>query len=203
MKQLNLKVSAREQHGSSASARIRKSGNIPAVLYGPNGTRNLSIDSAEFRKLWKEVSGRTALIELVEEGAEHNALSIIQEIQRNPRTDDFIHIDFKEILRGRDMFATISIHIVGEAYGVRTEGGLLEQHRHDVEIRCRPRHLPEFVEVDVTDMKVGDSINVKNLPELEGVTYLTDGEVVVASCVAEAVEEEAAPAEDAAEAPKA
>ena len=203
MKQLNLKVSAREQNGSSASQRIRKSGNIPAVLYGPNGTRTLSIESSEFRKLWKQVSGRTALIELVEEGAENNALSIIQEIQRNPRTDDFVHIDFKEILRGRDMFATISIHVKGDAYGVRTEGGLIEQHRHDVAIRCRPRHLPEFVEVDVTEMKVGDTIKIKELPALEGVTYLTDGDVDVVSCVAAKVEEEAPAAEEAAAAPAA
>jgi large subunit ribosomal protein L25 len=192
MKQISLKVAVREQSGSTASRHVRKSGRIPAVLYGPNGVRTLSIDKVDFRKLWKQVSGRTALIELNAEGVDP-ALSIIQEMQRDPLTDEFLHIDFKEILRGRDMWATIAIRIVGEAFGVRNEGAVLETHRHDVEVRCRPRYLPEIIEVDVTNMKAGDSIKVKDLPALEGVFYETDAEVTVASCLVPVVEE-AAPA---------
>ncbi|MFA5257473.1 MAG: 50S ribosomal protein L25, partial [Opitutales bacterium] len=160
MKQLNLKVSARESIGSTASKRLRSGGVIPAVLYGPNGTRQLSVDTSEFRKLWKMVAGRTAVIELVEEGAEP-AISIIQELQRNPRTDAFVHVDFKEILRGHEMWATVTVHVTGDPYGVRNEGAVLEIHRHDVEIRCLPRHLPEFIEVDVTEMKTDDVLKVK------------------------------------------
>jgi len=190
MKQLNLSVTVRDQNGSSASQRLRKGGRIPAVLYGPNGTRNLSIDGAEFRKLWKQVSGRTAVIELIEEGIDP-AISIIQAAQRNPRTDEFLHVDFKEIMRGHEMFATVSVRVIGEPFGVRNEGAVLEAHRHDVELRCLPRHLPEMIEIDVTDMKAGDSLKIKDLPVLEGVTYITDEEVTVVTCAIEKVEEEA------------
>ena len=198
MKQLNLNVKAREQSGRTASQRLRKSGRIPAVVYGPNGVRHLSIDSVEFRKLWKQVSGRTALIELATEGVAEPTLSIIQQMQRNSLTDDFTHIDFKEILRGRDMWATVAIHLVGDPYGVRNEGAVLEAHRHDIEVRCRPRFLPEIIEVNVENLKAGDSLKVKDLPKLEGVTYEMDSEVTVASCLIPKVEEEpvaATPAE--------
>jgi large subunit ribosomal protein L25 len=207
MKQLNLNVQSREQSGRSASSRLRKAGRIPAVVYGSNGVRNLSIGNADFRKLWKQVSGRTALIELVTEGVAEPTLSIIQQIQRDSLTDDFTHIDFKEILRGRDMWATITIKVVGDPYGVRNEGAILELHRHDIEVRCRPRFLPEIIEVNVENMKAGDTLKVKDLPALEGVAYEMDAEVTVVSCTIPKVEEEkpaeVAPAEGAAAAPAA
>jgi large subunit ribosomal protein L25 len=200
MKQLNLNVQTREQSGRSASSRLRKAGRIPAVVYGPNGVRHLSIGDTDFRKLWKQVSGRTALIELATEGVAEPTLSIIQQIQRNSLTDEFTHIDFKEILRGRDMWATIAIRVVGEAFGVRNEGAVLELHRHDIEVRCRPRFLPEIIEINVENMKAGDTLKVKDLPKLEGVAYEMDLEVPVVSCLIPKVEEEkpaevAAPAE--------
>ena len=208
MKQLNLNVQAREQSGRSASSRLRKDGRIPAVVYGPNGVRNLSIGDTDFRKLWKQVSGRTALIELTTEGVAEPTLSIIQQIQRNSITDDFTHIDFKEILRGHDMRATITIKVVGDPYGVRNEGAILELHRHDIAVCCRPRFLPEIIEVNVENMKAGDTLKVKDLPALEGVKYEMEADVTVVSCVVPKVEEEkpaevAAPAEGEAAAPAA
>jgi large subunit ribosomal protein L25 len=199
MKQLNLNVQAREQSGRSASSRLRKAGRIPAVVYGPNGVRTLSIGSVDFRKLWKQVSGRTALIELATDGVAEPTLSIIQQVQRNSLTDDFTHIDFKEILRGHDMWATVSIKVVGDAFGVRNEGAILELHRHDIEVRCRPRFLPEIIEINVENMKAGDSLKVKDLPVLEGVAYEMEADVPVVSCLIPKVEEvkpvEVAPAE--------
>lgn len=196
MKQLSLNVSARENSGRAASSRLRQAGQIPAVLYGPSGVRHLAINTADFRKLWKAVSGRTALIELVTEGSTEHALSIIQETQRNPRTDAFMHIDFKEILRGREMSASIAVQIVGEAYGVRNEGAFLEVQLHEVEVRCRPRHLPELIEVNVAELRSGQSIKVKDLPVLEGVIYEADEDQVVVTCATkvEEVEEPAEPA---------
>lgn len=193
MKQLSLNVSTRDNSGRTASTRLRDAGQIPAVLYGPTGVRHLTIDGSDFRKLWKQVAGRTALIELVSEGAE-SALSIIQETQRDPRTDAFMHIDFKEILRGRDMHASVAVHTEGESFGVRNEGGVLEIQLHDVQIRCRPRHLPEMIVVDVTELHAGQTIKVKDLPVLEGVTYESDSELVVIACATK-VEEVAEPAE--------
>jgi large subunit ribosomal protein L25 len=198
MKQLNLNVQSREQSGRSACSRLRKANRIPAVVYGPTGVRNLSIDGTDFRKLWKQVSGRTALIELATDGVTEPTLSIIQQVQRNSLTDEFTHIDFKEILRGRDMFATISIRVVGESFGVRNEAAVLELHRHDIEVRCRPRFLPEIIEINVENLKAGDSLKVSDLPKLEGVTYELDADVTVVSCLVPKVEEEK-PAETAVE----
>ena len=197
MKQLNLNVKNREGSGRNASKRVRKAGQIPAVIYGPSGVRQLTIDNVEFQRLWKQVAGRTALIELATEGVAEPTLSILQQIQRNSLTDDFTHIDSKEILRGRDMWATVAIHFVGDAYGVRNEGAVIETQRHDIQVRCRPRFLPEIIELNVENMKAGDTLKVKDLPKLEGVTYEMDAEVPVVSCLIPKIEEEK-PAEEAA-----
>ena len=178
MKQVTLKVSSREATGRSSSRRLRDADKIPAVIYGASGVRHLSVDRADFRRLMKEISGRTALVELVSEGAE-SSLSIIQETQRDPRTDHYIHLDFKEIQRGKEMSADVPVRFRGEAYGVRNEGGVLEAQLHEVGIRCRPRHLPESIEVDVTELRVGQAVFIRDLPQLEGVTYTSDADLAV------------------------
>ena len=180
MKQVKLNVQAREATGSGSSRRLRQAGQIPAVLYGESGTRHLSIARIEFRNLWKEVGHVTALVEVTQDGADA-MFSVIKDAQRDPLTGEFVHIDFREVQRGKPMEAEVAVRVVGEADGVRNQGGVLEQHLHEVEVRCRPRDLPEFIRADVTNLRVGDSLHVRELPALEGVTYLSDPDLVVAA----------------------
>ncbi len=177
MKQVTLNVSSRDAIGRVASRRLRAEGNIPAVIYGESGVRHLSVARSDFRRLWKEIAGRTALVELID--GENKMLSIIQDTQRDPRSDSFEHIDFKEIQRGKEMIADVAIRVVGASYGVRNEGAIQETQIHEVRVRCRPRHLPEVIEVDVTELRLGDVVHVRDLPALEGVTYLDDPDIPV------------------------
>lgn len=187
MKVFPLNISPREGIGRGPSRRLRYSEKIPAVLYGETGTRHLTLDRAEFRRLWKQVAGRTALVELDSGSAKE--LSVIKEVQRDPRSDRFLHIDFREVQRDREMAIKVVLHFTGEAFGVKNEGGTLEVRLHSLGIRCLPKDLPEFFEVDVSALKVGDNIHVSDLKPPAGVTFTAAKDIVVVSCVAKAAEE--------------
>jgi len=191
MKDYSLKVSLRDQTGRGPTRRLRKAGRIPAVLYGRSGSRSLSLDRTEFLDLWKEVRGSTTLIQLVEEGGEQ-VRSLVQAYQRNPMTDVFEHIDFKEIPAGVEMQTQVRVHFVGEAIGVKNELGLLDVHHHDVGVRCLPRDLPRFIDVDVTDLHAGGSIHVSDLKPIENVIFTDDPGRAIVACVLPAL----APAEE-------
>lgn len=200
MKKYQLTVTTREGTGRSASRRLRKAEKIPAILYGKHTKpENLAVNGPEFVKLRKEIGGKAALIELKRDtGA--TALSFLQEIQRDPITDKYLHLDLQEVKENEKMIINVSIHVSGEAYGVKTEGGILETASHRLRIRCLPKDLPDFIEVNVTELKVGETIHVSELKPIAGVEFLDDKTQAVVICVeppAEEVVAVAAPVEGA------
>lgn len=182
MKQVSLNVKTRDAVGSSSAKRLRAAGKIPAVIYGESGTQSLTVEVDQFKQAWRKIAGGAALVELHVDGAEESTFSVIKEFQRDPRRDNFLHIDFQEVVRGKDMEIEIPVHTKGIAFGVKNEQGVVEINAHELRVRCRPRDLPEFIEVDVTALKVGDSLHVSDLPKIEGVTFVED-DLVVVSCV--------------------
>ncbi len=181
MKQFSLNIAPRAGTGRSASRRVRSSGGIPAVIYGgSNEPQALKVDGVEFTRLVKAIAGSAAIVEIKQDAAPVR-LSIIKQIQRDPLTDKFVHIDLQEVAADREMEVEVTVHAVGECYGVKTENGILEFVSHEVRIRCLPRDLPAFIEVDVTNLKMNESIHVSDLPAIKGVTYLDDpGQSVLA-----------------------
>lgn len=202
MKKYQLTVTTREGTGRSASRRLRKAEKIPAILYGKHTKpENLAVNGPEFVKLRKEIGGKAALIELKRD-AGPTALSFLQEIQRDPITDKYLHLDLQEVKENEKMVISVAIHVVGEAYGVKTEGGILETAAHRLRIRCLPKDLPDFIEVNVAELKVGEAIHVSELKSIAGVEFLDDKNQTVVLCVEPPAEEVAAtPAADAAAAP--
>ena len=182
MKQIKLTVQPRDKTGRGPAKRERASGSIPAVLYGPSGVRNLSVSYSSFQRLWREISGQTALIEVTPDN-EQPVLSIIQEIQRDARTDAFTHIDFREVSADHEITTHIAVHVHGEPIGVKMEGGLMDVVLHEIEVRALPQNLPSMIEIDVTNLKSGHSIHVADLEKLEGVTYLIDKDQPIVSVV--------------------
>jgi large subunit ribosomal protein L25 len=202
MKKYQLTVTTREGTGRSASRRLRKAEKIPAILYGKHTKpENLAVNGPEFVKLRKEIGGKAALIELKRD-AGPTALSFLQEIQRDPITDKYLHLDLQEVKENEKMIISVAIHVVGEAYGVKTEGGILETAAHRLRIRCLPKDLPDFIEVNVAELKVGEAIHVSELKSIAGVEFLDDKNQTVVLCVEPPAEEVAATAAtDAAAAP--
>ncbi len=183
MKKYQLTVSPREGTGRSASRRLRKAEKIPAILYGKHTKpESLAINGPEFIKLLKEIGGRAALIELKRDG-NTAALSFLQEVQRDPITDRYLHLDLQEVKENEKMVINVTVHVTGEAYGVKTEGGVLEMVSHQLRIRCLPKDLPTFINVDVTELKVGETIHISELKPIAGVEFLGDTRQPVVSCV--------------------
>ncbi|MBP6865297.1 MAG: 50S ribosomal protein L25 [Candidatus Didemnitutus sp.] len=203
MKKYQLTVTAREGTGRSASRRLRKADKIPAILYGKHtNPETLAVSSPDFVKLLKEIAGRAALIELKRDtGAA--ALSFLQEVQRDPITDRYLHVDLQEVKENEKMVINVAISIIGESTGVKNEGGILETASHRLRIRCLPQDLPPVIEVDVTELKVGEAIHVSGLKPVAGVEFLDDKHQAVVLCVAPPAEEVAAVTPEAAAAPAA
>jgi len=181
MKQVTLNTKSRTDLGRTAAKHMRQKGSIPAVIYGESGSRNLTINAHEFAMAFRTFSGRAALLELKE--ADESTYAIIQELQRNSCTDEFIHIDFKEIVRGQDMETDIPVQTHGISDGVRNYGGVLEISAHTLRVRCRPRSLPEFIDIDVTTLEIGKSIRLSEIEAPEGVEFLDDPETVLVGCM--------------------
>ena len=183
MKQVALNVKTREAIGSTAVKRLRNEGQIPAVLYGESGVHHLQVDGDAFFAAWRKMAGRAALLELHTDGADESTFAIIREYQRNARTDKFEHVDLLEVVRGKDMEANIPVATIGTSFGVKNQQGVIEIQTHELGVRCRPSALPEEIDVDVTAMKVGDSLRVEDLPAIEGVIFIDHADLVVVSCV--------------------
>ena len=198
--QFILNVSPREDTGRSASRRLRKEGRVPAILYGKHtAPTTLSLESPEFARLVKAIGDNAALIEL--KGTKEQALSILQEVQRDPMTDRYLHVDLHEVKADEKMEINVPVHTSGESTGVKNEAGVLEATSHTLRIRCLPRDLPAFIDVDVTELHVGQTIHIRELKPVSGIVFLGDKNQPVVSCVqpveeiVEAVVEAAVPAE--------
>ncbi len=208
--QYKLNVAVRAQTGRSASRRLRKSNRVPAILYGKHTSpESLSIEGPEFVRLLRSVAGRAVLVELERAENAGKALSFLQEIQRDPLTDKYLHVDFQEVKPDEKFEIRVPVQVTGESFGVKNQSGVLEMNAHTLRVRVLPKDLPEFIIVDVTELKVGETIKVSQLKPIAGVEFLdTKGQPVV-SCVepvAEIVQEvvaAATPAEGAAAAPAA
>jgi large subunit ribosomal protein L25 len=198
--QFILNVSPREGTGRSASRRLRKQDRIPAILYGKHTAPiTLAVEGPEFVRLVKAIGDNAALIEL--KGTKEQALSILQEVQRDAMTDRYLHVDLHEVKADEKMEINVPVHTSGESTGVKNEAGVLEATSHTLRIRCLPRDLPAFIDVDVTELHVGQTIHISELKPVSGVVFLGDKNQPVVSCVqpveeiVEAVVETAVPVE--------
>ena len=182
---LTLKYSLRDKTGTSASKQIRLQGRIPAILYGKETNRSLSVDDKEMRILLRKAAGTSSLMRLIGESGE-DELVLIKELQEDKIRDKILHINFVEVKRGEDLETSIPLSLIGEAEGVKTHGGILEVLADDIEIRCRPSKLPSAIELDISNLGLGENLQVKDLPIIEGVSYTSSEETILVSCVGSA-----------------
>jgi large subunit ribosomal protein L25 len=184
--QFKLNVAERAQTGRSASRRLRKANRVPAILYGKHTKpESLSIEGPEFVRLLKSLGGRSVLIELQRGGksASGSALSFLQEVQRDPITDKYLHVDLQEVKSDEKFEIRVPVRVVGESFGVKNQSGVLEMASQVLRIRVLPKDLPETVSVDVTELKVGETIKVGSLKPIPGVEFLDPKGQPVVACV--------------------
>ena len=179
--------------GSGASRKIRREGRIPAVLYGRSGEAiSIDLDAREFAGGVKNISEST-IVKLDLEGKSHDAF--VKDTQRNITDGLILHVDFYEVESGVALRAKVSIHLQGNPIGVR-EGGILEIPIHEIEVECLPKDLPERIDVDISGLKVNQSLHVRDLALAEGVRVISGVDQVIA--LVKYAREESVAAEDAA-----
>lgn len=180
-KQETLQADKRDVKGTTASKRLRRSGVVPAVIYGSNQREyTIQLDSKSFFDLARKQTSHNFLVNLEIAGAnEKTKLVIVQDIQRDPLNGSLIHVDFRAVSEGDTIHAVVPIELVGEAIGVKS-GGLLEQLVHEIEIFCRPSDLPDSIVNHVEALQLGAALKVSELNLPKGVSVKMDGEVLVA-----------------------
>src|SRR5207249_6293883 len=157
-----LTASPRTATGKGAARQARFQRQVPAVIYGHGRpSQSLTVESKALEKALMGVEPESTLIELTVDGKKTRAL--IREIQRHPIRPDIIHVDFYEIHSGEKITLKVPVHLVGAPDGVRNGGGVLDQVTREVEIEVLPEHIPDRVELDVSALKIGDSLHTRDL----------------------------------------
>ena len=168
MEQHELKSKIRTTIGNGPARVLRRDGKVPAVLYGPKTESILlSVDVKDIEQILKSGNVGQVLLNLViQNGQETTRPAMIKELQAHPVSGEFLHIDFYEIDLERKIRVGVPIVTTGHTIGVEM-GGLLQIVRREIEVLCLPTQIPESIEVDVTDLDVGDSIHVEEI-QVEG-----------------------------------
>jgi large subunit ribosomal protein L25 len=179
-----LEVLERTRLGSPESRRMRKQGLVPGVLYGKTTARAIAIRERDLRTALTGTSGLHAVLDVVLEGQTTAHPSILKEYQRDPIRGHVRHIDLQEVRLDQPIHAAVQVHLIGteDAPGIR-EGGVMSQPTTEINLEALPMEVPESIEVDVSDMAMGDTLRLESIPTIDGVTFLDDPQETVIATV--------------------
>ena len=195
--QIKLSATSRTEKGKGVAKRLRSEGKLPAVVYGhKTDPIALTIDSKQLLKLIVEGKSEHKLFGLSIEGNGKpiEKIVMIKELQIHPLKRNFLHVDFFEVAMDEEITLSLVIKLVGEAPGVEM-GGMLQQVRREIEIKCLPSQIPDTVEIDVSALNIGDSVHLNDIQLPEGIKVLDDADLTIATVLAPVVEKEVAPEE--------
>jgi large subunit ribosomal protein L25 len=181
-KQVKLSARPRIESGRNSVKSVRARGAVPAVIYGKKTTpANLEVSHRDLEALLSHAVGENILVELeIEDGSKKNSqLSLIQEVQHHPVARNILHVDFQAVSMTEEISASVTVESTGEADGVKNFGGLLEQSIRSLSVRCLPQNLPEVITVDVSALKIGESIHVRDIQLPAGVTVEDNADLTV------------------------
>lgn len=200
MEQRELSVKLRENTGKGVARKLRSEGLIPGVFYGHKTEPvALSFNPVELKKILNSASGRNTFITLKFEGKkEKDRVAMLKDLQVTPLKREYLHADLYEILMDEKITSRVPVHFIGKSVGVK-EGGIEQHSRRELDIRCLPANIPNFIEVDVTSLAIGDSLHIKDIKLPEGVEILDPAGDTVVSVVAPVAEKVATPEEAAAQ----
>ena len=172
-----LSATPRTTTGKGAARSLRRSGQIPAIVYGhAREPQSVAVPARELERLLDRIAAASTVIELTLDGKV--ARTLIREIQRHPVKRNVLHVDFQELVAGEKVTVRVPLVFVGSAEGVRA-GGILDQVMHELEVEVDPSSIPNHIDVDVTALTLGHSIHVGEVALPPGVTVLDDPEATV------------------------
>ncbi|MEE9614596.1 MAG: 50S ribosomal protein L25 [Thermodesulfobacteriota bacterium] len=179
MEEIELSARPREETGKGATGRLRRDGFIPAVLYGPNVKKSLSLtlNAREIDKILHGHAGGNVLMSLKLEGSKAKKV-MFKSLDRHPVMDDVRHIDLMEILMDKAVTVPVPIHVVGKCEGVEF-GGILQQEMREIKVECLPSHIPDSIDVDVTALVIGSTLHIKDITLPADLKAVDDPELTV------------------------
>ena len=197
MELLELNVNIRTTVGNGPARRLRQSGKIPAVLYGPGKEPILlSVKMSDFDQVLKKSRVGQLLLNLViQDGETYTRSAMVKELQTHPVSRKFLHVDFYEIAMDRKVRVKVPIVTTGMAKGVEL-GGVLQIIRREIEVLCLPFEVPESIEIDVADLDIGDSIHVGDISPEGEIEFLEEDNFTVVTLLSPKIEEEEEPTEE-------
>jgi large subunit ribosomal protein L25 len=203
MEAVALRASARKTSGKGPARRARTSGLIPAVFYNPQAeSLMLTVSAGDMKNILKKSDENIFInLQIEDEGKATDRMSIIKDIQIHPLTRQVIHIDFYEISMDHKLTVDVPVHFEGTPEGIGL-GGELQVMKKEISISCLPSILPDHIAVDISGLKVGEALRIRDLPLTEGMTILESEDAILAmfSVTREAMKSEA---EEAAKEPEA
>ncbi len=194
----NVDAKPRQGGGKNDARRLRRTGMIPAVVYGAGqDAMAIAVDPKQMRRILNSDSGHNSIFDLTLDG--QSAKVMIVDWQYEPIKSALLHVDLKRIAMDKVLRVSVPIVLKGEAPGVKVQGGIMEQLLREVEIECLPADIPGHIDADVSQLEFGQVIRVSELPHSGSIKFITEENQPVAHVVAVKEVVEAAPAEAAVE----
>jgi large subunit ribosomal protein L25 len=193
---IELTTQIRKTSGNGPARTLRRQGHIPAVLYGPGKDPVLlSVEKSAFEQVLKKGKASQILLSLIiKNGRNKKRTAMIKELQTTPVSRNYLHIDFYEVAMDRKIRVNVPVVPIGNAKGVE-EGGILQVVRRELEVFCLPTNIPETFEIDITDLEIGDSVHVEDIPHDEDVEIPAEVNFTVITVSSPKVEEVEEPEE--------
>ncbi len=181
MQDKSLNVELRTEKGKNANRRLRDSGYIPAVLYSHGESESIKVDKKDFFTLFHGHISESVIFDLkYKDNADLKQMAFVKDYHLDPVSGEVLHLDFFKVTLGEIIHTNVPIEIIGTPVGLKM-GGLLEVTERELEIECLPKDLPGKIEVDVTELDVGDSIHAEDLNIGDAVTLMCSGDTVIAA----------------------
>ena len=186
-----LKAESRSKTGKNANRQLRLEGHIPAVLYSHGKSESLQVGKKDFFNLFKGNISESVIftLDIADKSEKKEELAFVKNYELNPVSGEIIHLDFFRVTRGEKITTQVPLHFTGTAAGVKI-GGIMDILERELEVECLPKDLPEVIEVDVSELMIGDSFFVKDLKISEAVKVVLGSEAVIASVHAVKIKEE-------------
>jgi large subunit ribosomal protein L25 len=189
----------RQTKGKNEARRLRAAGKIPAVLYGASkageapAPESVAVDPKPFMRILHSASGLNTLITLKVQGGT-DARVLVKDVQLDPVSHHPLHADFYRVNMDRKINVTVPVVLRGESRGVKLDGGVLDFVHREIEVEVLPANIPDSIEVDVTDLGIGDSVHVRDVASNAAWTPISDPDMMIVHVVVIKVVEEVAPA---------
>jgi large subunit ribosomal protein L25 len=189
MEEIILSVDARSDRGKGAARRLRRSGKVPGVFYGPKSAATpISVDRKDFAAHVANLEG-SHLIRFESSTADlQKRVALVREVQHHPLTGGLLHVDFYEVDLTQRLTVTVPLHFVGKAKGI-ADGGILQPILREMEVECLPTDIPQYIEVDVTALAIHDAVHLADVVMPANVTAVFETNEAVVSVLPPTVEE--------------